>query len=754
MPGMRTRINIAKQRLMSFEPVYNIVRIGSRVDGVTYRPIYLFFISLVTLIFPSTIVAQSRAECLNCHSDSSMTMERNGRQISIYVNEAQLNKSPHKKLVCVACHAGFDAGNVPHKERIESVKCQTCHKDARLKHPFHPEMIQAGGKPGTPDFMCKDCHGTHDIVSPKVPHSKFSSENIVDACGECHGDVKDTFLHSEHFKALNAGVKGAPNCIACHQNAITRVLAGQDTAQLKVEQEKVCLSCHLDDPNVRARTSPTAGFIAAFQSSVHGAALSRGNGEAANCIDCHGSHEMNKGSNPESRVSRMNIPTTCSKCHERVAVEYKQSVHGIAAGKGVTDAPVCTDCHGEHNILMHNDPKSPVAAANLSSQVCSPCHSSVRLTAKYGISSDRFQTFSASFHGLANKAGNIEVANCASCHGSHNIKPSSDPTSSVNKANLVATCGKCHPGANERFTMGSVHLTMTSKEEPVLYWIATSYVLLIIIVIGGMIVHNALDFIKKSKRKLLVRRGIIIQEHVGHRLYLRMSLSERIQHATLFLSFGTLVLTGFALKFPDAWWVAPIRSISPMMFDLRGIVHRVAAATMVLASLYHTYYILFDPRGKQLFRDLLPKLDDITDAIGVLKYNLGFSPTKPKFGRFSYVEKSEYWALVWGTIVMTMTGIILWFDNTFLGILTKLWWDVARTIHYYEAWLATLAIIVWHFYFVIFNPDTYPISLAFWKGTLTEEEMSEEHPRELDEIKRQEILEELRQTAPPKKATE
>jgi cytochrome b subunit of formate dehydrogenase len=128
-------------------------------------------------------------------------------------------------------------------------------------------------------------------------------------------------------------------------------------------------------------------------------------------------------------------------------------------------------------------------------------------------------------------------------------------------------------------------------------------------------------------------------------------------------------------------------------------------------------------------------------VVGVVKYNLGLSPSKPKFGRFSYVEKAEYWALIWGTFVMAATGFILWFDNTFIGLLTKLGWDVARTIHYYEACLATLAIIVWHFYFVIFNPDTYPLNLAFWKGTLTEEEMVEEHPLELEEIQRQEAAE-------------
>ena len=147
------------------------------------------------------------------------------------------------------------------------------------------------------------------------------------------------------------------------------------------------------------------------------------------------------------------------------------------------------------------------------------------------------------------------------------------------------------------------------------------------------------------------------------------------------------------------------------------------------------YYLFFVPRGKQLLRDLLPLPQDIRDAIAVMKYNLGMSTVRPRLDRFSYVEKSEYWALIWGTILMSATGVILWFDNTFIGLLTKLGWDVARTVHYYEAWLATLSILAWHMYFVIFNPETYPINLAFWKGTLTEREMLDEHPLELERLK-------------------
>ncbi len=687
-----------------------------------------------------TLQAQSRAECLACHGDSSLSKEKDGKQVSLYADESLLNASPHKKLVCVACHTGFDPNNVPHKAKIEPVNCVSCHAADVVKHAFHPQLIQAVANHQEPDVSCKDCHGTHNVVSPKVPGSKFNGGNLVQACGECHSDVADDFKASEHGKAFAAGVKGAPNCLTCHQNAITLNDTRGDTLEAKTAQEKLCLSCHLDNPDVRARTSPTAKFIASYQESVHGRKLAGGNTKVANCIDCHGSHQMKKGLDPTSAVNKIHIPETCGKCHSSELQEFGQSVHGAAVAKGNPDAPVCTNCHGEHSILEHTDPRSPVAARNLSQQVCSPCHSSVALSSKYGLATDRFKTFSDSYHGLALQEGSVKVANCASCHGAHDIKPSSDSSSSTNKRNLAATCGKCHPGANTRFAVGQVHVNITQKAvDPALYWISNLYVSLIVVVIGGMLIHNLFDFIRKSKRQLMMRRGLISHDVVGHRLYLRMTLSERLQHALLLVSFLTLVVTGFMLHFPDAWWVQAIRSVSDKIFAFRSFIHRAAGVAMVTASLYHIYYIIFTRKGRQLIRDLVPRLEDARDAIAVLKYNTGFSRVKPKFGRFSYIEKSEYWALVWGTFIMVATGTIMWFDNTFIGLLTKEGYDVSRLIHYYEAWLATLAILVWHFYFVIFNPDVYPINLAFWKGTLTEEEMLDEHPRELEEIQREDL---------------
>ena len=703
-----------------------------------YRSASSVLVAFVIMMRGSSGFAQTKEECTACHADNSLTMQKRGKVVSLFVEEKGFASSAHGEFECVACHEGFQPDALPHARRIKPVDCFTCHDAGQ----FAGYVKSAHGKEAASlKAQCADCHSTHAIqkFTDKKPQER--KELAAKLCSSCHSSVETKYMASDHGKALAAGTKGAPGCVDCHTAHNVRSSVNADAPTSRIHEATMCLSCHLDNPEVRAKVGPSAGFVSSYENSVHGQSLKGGNELAATCSDCHGSHEMRKGSDPASKVAKKNIAATCGKCHGDVEEQYKYSIHGKAVDAGVNASATCTDCHGEHNILSHKDVRSPVAAGNVSAKVCSPCHASVKLSEKYGLASDRFQSFSDSYHGLAGEAGSVEVANCASCHGVHDIKPSTDSTSRIHPANLASTCGTCHPGANENFAKGSVHVIATSGQDAILYYVSTGYILLIILTIGGMFLHNILDFIKKSKRKLMQRRGLIKPHVVGPRLYLRMSLSERIQHGLLLVSFTTLVLTGFALKFPDAWWVVPIRDISPVMFELRGILHRIAGVVMVVASLYHLWYIFAVPRGKQLLRDMLPDRFDLTDVIGVLKYNAGLSPMKPKFGRFSYVEKAEYWALIWGTIVMAATGFILWFDNTFIGLLTKLGWDIARTIHYYEAWLATLAIIVWHFYFVIFNPETYPLNLAFWKGTLTEEEMLEEHPLELEQLQQQERAE-------------
>jgi cytochrome b subunit of formate dehydrogenase len=676
-------------------------------------------------------------DCLTCHADKD-AKRSDGRSVLVLKQKFDFSVHGQAGVACVDCHADLAAAkDFPHAARLKKVDCATCHDGAPASHPFHPELATAAAGKTKPQVACADCHGNHAITSVKDATFAFTASRQAESCGNCHDDVKSHYLASEHGKAMARGASPSPTCLACHKTPVTAG-SGLDLASLKRAQERLCLSCHVKNKAVRDQVSTSATFIASYEHSVHGAALLRGDARAPTCVDCHGAHDERHGFDLSSPVNKMHVQQVCAKCHPSENVTFTASVHGAALQKGNKDAPACTDCHGEHSILSPKDPKSPVATRNVSARVCSSCHGSLRLTEKWDLPRDRAQTFADSFHGLAARGGAVEVANCASCHGSHDILPSSNPASKVNPANMAATCGAsgCHPGANARFAVGSVHVTGTSKDSPLIYWIATIYLILIFGVIGGMLLHNLLDFLRKSSRQLKIRRGEIAQEHVGHGLYLRMTVGERIQHGALTVSFLLLVLTGFMLRYPEAWWVLLIRRFNPSAFVQRSLTHRIAAVVMVAASLYHVGYLLFTARGRQLLRDLWwrPK-KDIGDAIATLRYNLGLSKDRPLYDRFSYIEKSEYWALVWGTFVMAATGIVMWFDNTFIDLLTKLGYDVSRTIHFYEAWLASLAILVWHLYFVVFNPEIYPMNMAWLTGKLTEREMQEEHPLELERIR-------------------
>ena len=115
-------------------------------------------------------------------------------------------------------------------------------------------------------------------------------------------------------------------------------------------------------------------------------------------------------------------------------------------------------------------------------------------------------------------------------------------------------------------------------------------------------------------------------------------------------------------------------------------------------------------------RGLLWSWRDLSVFTGTLAYYLRLRDTRPHPGPFSYIEKAEYWAFLWGSAVMALTGFMLWFENTTLRYLPSWTADVATTIHFYEAILATLSILVWHFYWVIFDPDVYPMDWTWWEG--------------------------------------
>ena len=502
-----------------------------------------------------------------------------------------------------------------------------------------------------------------------------------------------------------------------------------DAARLSGSAHKTntCASCHADitekhpDDNVAPKPVSCAtcheSQTESYGASVHGLALKAGRADAATCQDCHDSHDIIAASSTLSPLYVIRQAETCGACHDQEAKDWAASVHGKALIAGVRDAPTCTDCHSEHKIeSLKGDSSSP----RISADVCSRCHASERLNTKYNLPADRVKTFFESYHGLASQYGSTLAANCGSCHGSHKILPSSDAGSTINRVHLVETCGKCHPGANEKFAFGKIHVDNaaatagTTMSDQINWWVRKLYLLLIFGVIGAMLVHNGLLFFKKVRAHL----------RSSGRPVLRMSRAQRWQHAVLALSFIALAVTGFALKFPDSWVGKLMGSSEPF----RRWSHRIEGIVLLVAGLYHIIYLLSSKEGRQLVKDLFPVKEDLMDVIAAVRYLTGLSQEKPKIGRFGYAEKMEYWAVVWGTIIMGVSGLMIWFKMDVTHWLPRWAVDVALTIHYYEAVLACLAIIVWHFYHVMFDPDVYPLNMACWDGKVSEHWQEEEHP--------------------------
>src|SRR5659263_408433 len=475
-----------------------------------------------------------------------------------------------------------------------------------------------------------------------------------------------------------------------------------------------------------------------------GAAYALDNGQ---CLDCHGDSAI-LGWSPAEKASNV-TPGGAKRLDSPFGKFPGMSLHvDSAAYKASVHADVsCTDCHADIKTLPHtarlkrvdcSGSHSEVTAAYSKSRhvvaadrkpvvngpTCADCHAAEKLAARYGLSGDKVRGYEQSHHGLSARMGDKTVANCSSCHGVHEIFPSSDPRSTIHPKNLPVTCGKCHPGATANFASGNIHVGPGGTGGMIKAWVERIYIWLIVVVIGGMLVHNGFDYFRKMQALYRRRRE---WEHPG---YERLSRSERVQHTLTFTTFFALVVTGFALKFK---WSLPLVADQTSAF-LRGWGHRAAAVLMIATAVYHLFYAVFTARGRGQIVRMLPCWKDAEDVAGTIRYYLGLADHKPKFDRFSYVEKAEYLALVWGTIVMVVTGFLLWFRNEALKHLPMWGLDVATLVHYYEAILATLAIFVWHLYSVIVNPDFAPMSFTWIDGKLSRHDMEHEHAIELEEI--------------------
>jgi cytochrome b subunit of formate dehydrogenase len=475
-----------------------------------------------------------------------------------------------------------------------------------------------------------------------------------------------------------------------------------------------------------------------YGASVHGRAHRLDpSSPAAVCTDCHGAHPREEGENLLTMVTRANAPETCGRCHEKAYTDYRASIHGKASAAGEREAAVCTDCHGEHNILPPTDSRAPTSAAHVS-RTCAKCHANATVIRIRGLPADRVTSYEASYHGAANRWGDVQVANCTSCHGHHAILPADDPRSTINPANIAETCGKCHPGSELKYTMGDVHLTSGSLSATVVKWVRFIYLAMIagmLGTLGGYIVLDLLAYRRRRSRGDLKRLEDRLADlpRPPDSALVRMTFSERFQHWILLASFVILALTGFPLLSPQSAFARVVVTLCGGP-EGRAIVHRVAGVALLLTGLYHLGYLALTRRGRRWLWDMLPRKRDVVNVWEAIRYFFGLSNEPPEFARFGLAEKSEYVGVVWGTLVMGLTGVLLAYENLSLRYLPKWAWDGARAIHGWEAILAVATIALWHMYHVFWKPGVWPMSRAWLTGEITFHQLVEEHPLYYAEI--------------------
>jgi formate dehydrogenase gamma subunit len=683
----------------------------------------LVLLFLVCTLIPTRSDAQPNSahplkqdeSCLACHGSAGMT-SASGKSIS--VDPARHAASVHGTLACIDCHTTLK--DFPHPDKVPKVRCVTCHADesSHVTGSIHAALGE---------LACQSCHGD--------PHEVAAAAQTSPAkCAQCHADEVKELRKSVHGQAAARGDLDAPNCGSCH-GAVHQIQLASDVASsvAKKNLPDTCASCHSNPQFLSRHKIPFAHPVELYKQSVHGRAIVDGDRAAATCSDCHGSHGILPSQDANSKVNHWNIAATCGQCHAEISKTYLESVHGRAMKAGESAAPVCSDCHGEHLILGPQEQASLVNSSRVSLTTCGRCHSDERLALRYNLPADRVPSYADSYHGLAQRGGSQSVANCASCHGVHDIFPSKDARSTVNAANLPRTCGSCHAGAGDHFVIGPVHVqTASGPAHASVKWIRWTYWILIPLTLGFMILHNLLDLLAK-----LIRRQP--RNESGARVS-RMNLNFRIAHWGVILSFPTLVFTGFALKDPEAWWARPLL-LWESHFAFRGLVHRCAAIALVTATIYHVIHLAVNRRDRLFLKAMMPEWKDATDIVQVLSYNLGLTKIEPRFGKFNYAEKVEYWAFLWGTVVMTVSGLLLWFNDFTLRYLPKWVSDAATAVHYYEALLATFSILLWHFYMVIFDPLVYPMDTAWLDGKVPADHYLHSRPHYFRALRRAHLVE-------------
>ena len=217
------------------------------------------------------------------------------------------------------------------------------------------------------------------------------------------------------------------------------------------------------------------------------------------------------------------------------------------------------------------------------------------------------------------------------------------------------------------------------------------------------------------------------------RFFVRFTLSQRIEHAIQIISFSTLVLTGICQKYNThaiSEWIIHVLGGIERVRD----VHRLMGAILIVESAFHVGLIAWNFGVRRQKSHMLPRWQDALDALQMILYFVGIRKHRARFDRYDFRQKAEYWALVWGTVVMVATGLMMWFPVETTSFLPGEMIPAAKAAHGGEGLLAFLAILVWHMYSAHLAPEVFPIDTVMFTGKIPEERMIHEHPLEYERL--------------------